>query len=59
MFSVCDEGVKTILTYGYKDKYLECSLLLYWLTKVVVADSPPRSMTSLALGHWLDFQYEA
>ncbi|KRX29028.1 hypothetical protein T09_3609 [Trichinella sp. T9] len=26
--------------------------------KVVVVGSPPRSMTSLALGSWLDFQYQ-
>lgn len=26
-----------------------------WFSKLVVVGSPPRSMTSLALGIWLDF----
>lgn len=51
--------LKTALICGDNDKYLECISGLCCFSKVVVVGSPPRSMTSLALGSWLAFMSQA
>lgn len=47
-----------MLTCWYKDKRLEWSGGLYWLSEVVVGGSPSRNMGSLALSSQLRFQYQ-
>lgn len=65
MVSICRKGtfawwgLRTMLTCGYKDKRLECSEGLCWLSEVVGGGSPSRNMRSLALSSWLGFQYQA
>jgi hypothetical protein len=51
-----DVGVRIILIYRYKDKYLECSWGLFWFSNAIL-EHPPRSMTAIALGGWLGFKY--
>lgn len=48
-----------MLTCGYKDKCLEWSEGLCWLSEVVVGGSPSRNMGSLALSSQPCFQYQA
>lgn len=50
--------MRTTLICAYRDKYVECSLGLYWFSKVVVVIFPLRSMTSLVWGSWLGFWYQ-
>ena len=46
--------VRPILICGYKNKYLECSWYLCWLSKAVVVGFP-RTMISVGPGIWLCF----
>lgn len=51
--------LRTTCVCDYKAKYLEFTSGLGWFSKVVIVDSPPRSITSLSLGSGLDFKYKA
>lgn len=58
MVSVCvkEKSPLWVVTFSafIKDKYIE----LCWFRKVTFVCSPPRSVCSLILGSWLDFQYQ-
>lgn len=43
---------------GYKDKYLECSYIFYWFSKVAIVGFPLWHMASPAMGIWAGLQYQ-
>lgn len=50
--------MRSTLSCGSKDRDFECTLGCCLFSKVTVVGSPPRSITSPALGNWLGFQYQ-